>query len=123
MNAFVRRRMLLPALLVAGTALGGCSMVASLTPVAGDNLSTVRTATTDVLLAEKYEILAGPNCQSPSKTEITCSGQIVGGAEFKVTADSSTSSTDLKMTVKVGDKQVYSGSVNEVIEKAGRVKP
>jgi len=119
-NAFVRRRMLLPALLVAGTALGGCSMVASLTPVAGDNLSTVRTATTDVLLAEKYEILAGPNCQSPTKTEITCSGQIVGGAEFKVTADSS---TDLTMTVKVGDKQVYSGSVNDVIEKAGRVKP
>lgn len=122
MNALVRfrRGVWLPALLVTATALGGCSMVASLTPVAGDGLSSVRTATTDVLLAEKHEILAGPNCESPSKTEITCSGKLVGGAQFHVAAEGS---SDLTMKVTVGDKQVYSGSVQEVLDKAGRVNP
>ena len=104
-------------LLVAGPALVGCTQIASLTPVAGDTIAGVGFATKDVLLDQGVQMKVVPVCEG-TKPEFTCTGSTLGDEKILAT----TSGTDAdNLVVSVGGKEIFSGSVKEVITKAGRV--
>lgn len=98
-----------PALLATGCA----SQVAALAPVGGDGLASLRTAATDVLLAQGRDILQAPVC-TRAAAGYTCAGALADGAAIGVT-----SPIDLSvMTITVGEQQVFSGSVADVLQAA-----
>lgn len=95
-----------------GPALAGCaSQIDALAPVSGDDVSAVRTATTDVLLAREADILEAPNC-TKSETAITCVGALVDGSAISVDAPLGTPDT---MTITVAGETIYSGSIQDVL--------
>lgn len=112
-----RARVALAAAGVALAALGlaGCaSQIDALAPVSGDDVSAVRTATTDVLLDQGVDILEAPNC-TKSETAITCVGALVDGSQISVDAPLDTPDT---MTVTVAGEVIYDGSIQDVLAAA-----
>lgn len=95
-------------------ALAGCSQVAALAPVGGDDVAEVRFATIDVLLDKGVEILEAPTCELAG-TVITCAGTTTGGDA--ITATSSTDA-DATLEVDVGSTTVFSGSLLDVLDAA-----
>lgn len=100
-------------LLLALPLLAGCSQVAALAPVGGDDVAQVRFAAIDVLVAEGIDILDAPVCTLDGDA-ITCAGSTVDGEDITVL---SSSADDATITVKVGTDTLYEGSLNELIEK------
>lgn len=101
------------ALVVSG--LAGCaSQIDALAPVSGDDVSAVRTATTDVLLARNADILEAPVC-AKSETAITCEGTLTNGSTISVDAPLDAPDT---MTVTVAGEVVYEGSIQDVLSAA-----
>lgn len=95
--------------------LGGCaSQISALAPVSGDDVSAVRTATTDVLLAQGREILEAPVCKK-AETAITCEAVLLDGTTVSVDAPLDTPDT---MTITVAGQVTYDGSVQEVLKAA-----
>jgi hypothetical protein len=96
--------------------LTGCSQVAALAPVGGDRLSIIRFAANDVLEEQGVELLVAPVCTADGR-DVTCRGSSLQGAAITVT-----SSTDdqAEMTVQVGDRTIYAGSVQDVIDAGAR---
>lgn len=98
--------------------LTGCaSQLAGLAPVGGDAMTGVRFAAVDVLLAKKYGMLEVPVCTEASKT-VSCVGSLTDGQVITVRAD--IGSDPHTMTVKVGDRVVYDGDVQKVLDDAAR---
>lgn len=107
----MNRRRLIPLLLLLPLALAGCSQVAALAPVGGDDVAMVRFATIDVLVAEGVPILDAPVC-TLVRSAITCSGTTSDGQT--ISADSS-SLDGASIVVQVGDRTLYSGSLDELL--------
>ncbi len=106
-------------LLAAGSAtivLGACSQVAVLQPVAGDEITGVETAVSDVVRQAGVEVLTWPTCTF-SGVVYTCKGSTVSGQPIVgVTGESK----PLQVKVSVGGRQIFEGFVRDVLEKEGR---
>lgn len=103
------------AVALAASGLVGCaSQIDALAPVSGDDVSAVRTATTDVLLAQQADILEAPVC-TKSETAITCQGKLTNGATVSVDAPLDAPDT---MTLTVAGEVVYEGSIQDVLSAA-----
>lgn len=103
----------------AATAATGCTQVAVLKPVAGDALTSVSNATSDVLTSGGVEVMTWPVC-SFADAVYTCRGQTVAGESILGTAPAA---TPLQLTVKVGERTLYQGPLQAVLDQAGRVAP
>jgi hypothetical protein len=102
-------------------ALSGCaSQLAGLAPVGGDAMTAVRFAAIDVLLDQHYGILEAPVCTQVKQT-VTCLGSLTDGQRVVVGADLSTKPH--RMTVKVGDRVIYEGDSQSVLDRAARNEP
>lgn len=101
-------------------ALAGCgnldTQISTLKPVAGDAVTELNIAAIDVLLAHEVQVLVAPVCRFEAET-YTCAGTAAGNEPISVTASGSAPET---FTVKVGSETVYDGSIDAVIERAGR---
>lgn len=98
-------------------AVSGCSQVAVLQPVAGDGVTAVNNATSDVLAREGVDVMTWPVCSFDAEI-YTCRGETLDGQPIVGT----TSATEpLELTVTVGDRTVYQGPVQAVLDEAGRV--
>lgn len=91
--------------------LAGCSQVAALAPVGGDDVAKVRFAAIDVLVAQGVEIFDAPFCTLDGEA-ITCTGSTVDGEDVAV---ASSSSDDATLTVTVGSDTLYDGSLDDAI--------
>jgi hypothetical protein len=116
-----RRRTRLPALVLlvtfAGMVLAGCSQVAAIAPVGGGHLAQVRFATIDVLLTSHIEVKTAPVCTRASSGAVAC----VGAARDGTTLRSVSSAADpTSLAVTAGDRTLYRGSVQSVLQKAAR---
>lgn len=105
------------ALLAAAALLAGCSQVAALAPVGGDRPTEIRYATIDVLLDHDVEVLEAPTCQMAEDRAVTCTGTTVDGEEISAV---STAVDQSDFEVTVGDEVLFSGSIDEIIEKSMR---
>jgi hypothetical protein len=116
MNA---RRLFLTAAAVALAApLAACgSQIDALGPVSGDGLTGVRTAATDILMEEGYNILRAPVCTQVAN-QVTCEGSLVGGASVAVTAD--VTSDPFPMTLTVDGEVIFNGDVQTVLDRAAQ---
>lgn len=123
MSTFLRnpRRRVFAAAAAAAMALtvsacGIGSEIATLKPVAGDALAGLNIAANDVLLQKNVDILIAPVC-TYSAPNYSCQGKTMDKQEIVVTAVGAEPTT---MTVTVGGKTIYDGSLDAVIEKAGQ---
>lgn len=99
-----------------GMALVGCSQMAELQPVAGDAVTSVQIATSDVVQSSVgTAVKTWPVCTTDGDT-YTCAGTMMDGQPIASTGTGS----PVMLTVTVGGKQIYQGPVSAVIEKAGR---
>ncbi len=98
-------------------AIAACSQTEALAPVGGDQLAEVRFASIDVLLAAGVEILTAPVCEAAGNGDVSCAGTTVTGDAITVVSLESNASN---MTVKVGDRTVYAGSIAEVLDAHSR---
>jgi len=117
-----RRGVAAAALLLAvgtATAATGCSQVAVLKPVAGDALTSVSNATSDVLTSGGVEVMTWPVC-SFADAVYTCRGQTVAGEPILGAAPAA---TPLQLTVNIGERTLYQGPLQAVLDQAGRVAP
>jgi len=98
--------------------LAGCSQFDQLQPVAGDEITSVKIATNDVLQENKVAVLVWPVCSFADAT-YSCTGSAVGGAPIT----SSVPVVDpLVLTVEVDGKQLYDGPLEAVITKEARTQ-
>jgi hypothetical protein len=102
---------------MAATVLTGCTQLAQLQPVAGDEITSVQFATSDVLAAKKVSVIVWPTCSFASEV-YTCTGTAAGGKTIVATAPA----TDpVVLTVKVADAQIFTGKIDDVIQAEGRM--
>lgn len=95
-------------------ALAGCSQIAAIAPVGGDRFAEVRFATGDILVAQGVDILSGPDCEQDGRT-VTCTGETLDGDAI---TSESPASDETALTVTVGGKTIYSGTVMDALETA-----
>ena len=110
----VRRTILLLSVLVA---CAGCSQTAALAPVGGAELGDLRYAVNDVLFEKGIEILVAPVC-SGTGADIECAGETTDNEAITGSATSYDAST---VEVKVGTEVLYSGSVQDVLDRNSTV--
>ncbi|MEI6622533.1 MAG: hypothetical protein WCP28_11565 [Actinomycetes bacterium] len=101
----------------AATGLTGCTQLAQLQPVAGDEIASVQFATSDVLAAKKVDVIVWPTCSFASKV-YTCTGTAAGGKTIVATAPAV---DPVVLTVKVADVQIFTGKIDELIQAEGRM--
>ena len=94
--------------------LTACSQVASLTPVGGSSVTSVRNAANDVLVSQDVPILVAPTC-SAVDSGFTCVGSTIDGAEILVTA---AGTAPYDMTVSVGGSVISEGNAQAVLDAA-----
>lgn len=102
------------ALIAATLALTACSQVASLTPVGGSSLTSVRNAANDVLVDQGVPILVAPKCTAVD-SGFTCIGSTVDGAEILVAAEGA---KPFAMSISVGGAVIFEGNATDVLESA-----
>lgn len=115
MNA--RRAVSVAGLLAGALLLAGCSQIAAIAPVGGDHLAEVRYAAIDVLLDADVEILTAPVCAQAPSGEVSCQGETMDGTTISVVSPADDQTV---VTVTVGDGELYSGSIMDVIDEAAR---
>ncbi len=104
---------------VAATAMAACAVttqIDSLRPVAGDKITGLNIAATDVLVSQGVEILVAPVCEYANES-YDCAGTTLSGKKIAVTAAGAEPES---MTVTVGSKTIYDGSIDEVLQQAAR---
>ena len=116
---FFRRIFALAFTPVIFAALSGCSQIASLTPVSGGPLQTVRVAVLDVLVQQQVPILVAPVCVL-GDTQFTCEGSTVDGDSIRAEA---TLSVPYSLVLTVGSEIIYSGDVQSIIDQAAKSQP
>jgi hypothetical protein len=99
--------------------LTGCSQVAALAPVGGDGITMVRFAANDILVQQKVDVLVAPAC-TQAGTDITCTGTTITGEPITV---ASTDTDNAELTVTVGGRTIYTGSVQDVLDAGARPTP
>lgn len=114
MNA---RRAWAPVVLVAALLLAGCSQIAAIAPVGGNHQAEVRYAAIDVLLDADVQILTAPVCAQAPSGEVSCQGETADGTDITVVSPADDQTI---VTVTVGDDELYSGSIMDVIDEAAR---
>lgn len=97
--------------------LAGCSQVAAIAPVGGSHLAEVRYAAIDVLLGAGTDVLTAPVCAQAASGEVSCAGETVDGDAIAVVSPADDRSV---VTVTVGDRELYSGSIMDVLDDAAR---
>ena len=129
----MRRRHALPvALALVALSAGGCSQAAQLRGVAGADISAVRTATNDVLVAKSIDIRVAPTCQFDDPAYVcagtTITGEAIGStavvrAEYGASTDpyGAYVPADVSLVVTVGGMVIYDGTVHDVLQSAGEV--
>ena len=110
----MKRLMAVTSAALAAVALTACSQVASLTPVGGSSLTSVRNAANDVLVQQQVPILVAPQCTAVD-TGFTCVGSTVDGGEILVTA---AGSKPFAMKISVGGAVIFEGNATDVLESA-----
>ncbi len=101
--------------------LTGCSgKVIGLATSGNMNVIYLATAANDILLQEKVAIYQSPQCTVTNKIEYNCKGKTTTGQDISVSVPDA-SIEDPIMTLTVGGKQLYQGSVLEVIKKNAQV--
>lgn len=134
----MRRRQLITSVATIGltaTAMTGCSQIDSLQQVSGVPVNTLHIAIGYELLNNNIPILRAPECvENPGPKTFDCKGVTTTNQPIVVTASAATAATftlspggtptpapdgtlDMTMVITVGGKQIYSGSVQSVIEK------
>jgi hypothetical protein len=103
--------------LAAVSGLAGCSQVAAIAPVGGDHLAEVRYAAIDVLLDADTDVLTAPVCAQATSGEVTCAGKTTEGDDIAVVSPADDQTI---VTVTVGDRELYSGSIMDVLNDAAR---
>ena len=96
-------------------ALCGCSQVAAIAPVGGDRLAEVRYAGIDVLTKAGIEILTAPVCEQSADQGVACEGSDADGQVIRV--ESRSDAQDV-VTVTVGARTIYDGSIQSVLDEA-----
>lgn len=112
-----RRIVAVSVLSVCALGLAGCSQVAAIAPVGGDHLAEVRFAAIDVLVAAGTELLSAPDCTTEPDGAISCIGETVDGQAITVLSPAEDPTV---VTVSLGAAELYSGSIQDVLEKAQR---
>lgn len=110
----MRRLVIGGAVALAAVTLTACSQVASLTPVGGASLTSVRNAANDVLVDQAVPILVAPQCTAVD-AGFTCVGSTVDGAEILVTAEGT---KPFAMSISVGGAVIFEGNATDVLESA-----
>ncbi len=117
-NHFAPRRAIAVIAVVGLVGLGGCSVAKGIAIQGNLTPLYVSTAATDVLLAQKIGIAVKPVCTAANNQtkSYSCSGTTSTGKPIQVTvADSTAANPD--MVITVGGTQVFSGSIEAVIEQ------
>ncbi len=107
--------------LVGIAALSGCSQVKGLAVQGNMNVIYLETAASDVLLSQNVAIEKKPVCTVNDSADYSCIGTAAGGVPITVTVPDS--SGDPIMIITLGGKQVFSGSVLDVIEANSQATP
>jgi hypothetical protein len=94
--------------------LTACSQVASLTPVGGSSVTSVRNAANDVLIEQAVPILVAPTCRAVD-SGFACEGSTVDGAEILVTA---AGTAPYDMVISVGGTVIFEGNAQAVLDAA-----
>lgn len=115
-------------------ALAGCSQLSSLGPVSGLPANTMQIAVDNVLVAQKVNVLEGVKCQQTESKTVECKGKTVDNQPIVATGTVPVSETHtmspggtptaaadgilgITMTVKVGNKTIFKGPAQGVVEK------
>lgn len=118
--------------LVAVLSLAGCSQAAQLTQVAGAGVTAVRNATNDVLVEQRIPVGVAPVCTYEG-TNYTCKGTAQNGEEIVAEAKQVApygatkneygiaNSAKIELVIRVGNRQIFTGDVHEVLSKNGQV--
>ncbi|MEZ5185076.1 MAG: hypothetical protein R2720_04975 [Candidatus Nanopelagicales bacterium] len=105
--------------LLAAPVLVGCSQIDALQQVSGVPLATVEIAADDVLLQKNVPLLSAPICQE-GDAEFTCTATTQDNQQVEVSVPDD---EQMIMTVTVGGEEIFSGPVQDVIERAGERMP
>ncbi len=97
--------------------LAGCSGKVIGLATSGDmNVIYLATASNDLLLEAKVPIYQAPRCTVTNKIEYNCKGKTTTGQDISSSVPDARIEDPI-MTLTVGDKQIYQGSVIAVIKK------
>lgn len=108
--------------LVVVGALAGCSQAAALAPPEGKGLAEVRFAANDVLLSAGVGMVTVPVCVEVDSTHASCHGSTTN--QQGISVESTTINPDLQtMTVEVGGRTIFKGSVQDVLAADNRSAP
>lgn len=103
----------------AGLVLSGCaSQIAALAPVGGDDVTAVRNAAIDVVTGRGLLVLSAPQCSTVA-SGFSCVGGTTDGLAIVVSAPADATT----MTVTVGGRVLYDGSVQAVLDAAAQGAP
>lgn len=91
------------------------SVYDGLAPVSGDRASNVRIATIDYLVGTDVPLLVVPDCLASAAGEVTCTGSTPAGVVL--TSHSPADDPD-RVEIRVGEKVVYDGSIEDVLAAA-----
>jgi hypothetical protein len=126
---------------VAAITLVGCSQIDSLKQVSGVPVNTLQIASDEILVANNIPVLEAPTCvQNDAGTAVDCTGSTTNGTKITVAAKNTTAATftlapggtptavpngalNMVMVLKVGNKTLYQGSVQEAIERSAVKAP
>lgn len=103
---------------VIGAVLLGSSvytLTQGLAPVSGDRASTVRIATINFLVSEDVALLEAPACETADDWTVSCTGQTIDGEALTAASPGEQAET---VEISVGERLVYSGSIEELLEAA-----
>ncbi|WP_437385653.1 hypothetical protein [Plantibacter flavus] len=95
----------------------GCSQIAAVAPVGGDHLAEVRYATIDVLLDQGVDVMVAPDCEQAADSTVTCTGETTDGERILSVSEAA---DPTRVTVTVGDDQVFDGVILDVLDDAAR---
>jgi hypothetical protein len=125
------RRSIGVGLLLSMAGVVGCTQVAQLQPVAGGQISAVRTATNDVLVENGVPIMVAPVCEFADPL-FRCLGTTMDGAEIVAEAEvlapygatkdewGAYVPADVSLVVSVGTEIIYTGTVEDVLVSNGQ---
>ena len=99
--------------------LTGCSQVQGLATQGNMNVIYLESAVTDVLLSQKVALMGKPTCTVDTSTNYSCTGTTLTGESIAVQVPGT--DEDPIMTISVNGKQVFHGSVIQVIDENAQV--
>lgn len=96
--------------------LSGCSQLEQLQPVAGDQITAINFATADVLHDADVAVQTWPVCRFEDPRYV-CTGTSIDGTTITATTGAT---RPYQLTVRLGNDEIFQGSVQDVLESAGQ---